>query len=179
MIKLVDHVNTQGDAAPYNLRIVALHLCCNYLSGPLSKHLASMPTALLEAFIALATSNLLDTGHTNVRVAAASLAFNLAAAHYHARVENKSDDFSSEQQVELIAAAAETLKNETESAEAATGLMLALALLVYMVPLDSDAVDLCKAIDVPGIVTNKKEFVMKSDGTKEAITLLTKGLLQA
>jgi len=50
---------------------------------------------------------------------------------------------------------------------------------VYMVPLDSDAVDLCKAIDVPGIVTNKKEFVMKSDGTKEAITLLTKGLLQA
>jgi hypothetical protein len=135
-----------------------------------------MPPKLLEGFIQLATTNLLDNSHTNVRVAAASLAFNLAAAHYHARLANKSDDINSEQQVELVAAAAETLKNETQSAEAATGLLLTLALMVYMTPVDSEVLDLCQAIDVAGTAVAKKDFILKSDATKEAITLLTKGL---
>jgi hypothetical protein len=135
-----------------------------------------MPPKLLEAFIQLATTNLLDNSHTNVRVAAASLAFNLAAAHYHARLANKSDDINSEQQVELVAAAAETLKNETQSAEAATGLMLTLALMVYMTPMDSEVLDLCQAIDVSSTAVAKKDFILKSEATKEAITLLVKGL---
>jgi hypothetical protein len=135
-----------------------------------------MPPKLLEGLIQLATTNLLDNSHTNVRVAAASLAFNLAAAHYHARLANKSDDINSEQQVELVAAAAETLKNETQSAEAATGLMLALALMVYMTPADSEVLDLCQAIDVSGTAVAKKDFILRTEATKEAIILLTKGL---
>lgn len=176
MLKLVDFVSRKGDDAPYNLRIVVLHLCCNYLSGPLSKHLARMPEQLLNGMIQLATSNLLDDTHTNVRVAAASLTFNLAAAHYHAKTSNKSEDLNSEQQVEVVAAAAEALKNETKSSEAATGLLLALALMIYMAPLDSDMIELCKAVDVSSNATAKKDFVLKDDDTKEAILVLTKGL---
>jgi hypothetical protein len=173
---LIGYVNEHGEKSPYNLRIVALHLSCNFLSGPLSSHLEMLPEDLLRGLVKLASTSLLDAGHANVRVAAASLAFNLATANHQMRTKHGKEGLSSELQLELVAAVSEALGNESESAEAATGLLLALALIVHMAPLDSEILDLCRALDVSAIASSKKDFANKSEGTKEAAVLLDKGL---
>ncbi|KAJ5690438.1 hypothetical protein N7462_004830 [Penicillium macrosclerotiorum] len=166
-------------SCPYNLRIVALQLACNLFSTPLyPEQLASSTSALRETCLRLATNSLLDS-HSNLRVVAASFAYNIAAFNHNSRFHGKSDLFSEEDQVELAASLLEAISREDQSPEALHGLLFALGLLVYEAPLDGTLVDLCRAMGVSETVAAKskvtilqKEPLLKEVGEE----LLGKGL---
>ncbi|KAL3491680.1 PUL domain-containing protein [Aspergillus germanicus] len=178
--------DSNGDTIlPYNLRIVTLQLACNLFSTPLyTEHLSSNGNTLLKALLHLLPPSLLDT-HNNLRVVAASLAYNLSALNHNARFEGSgsgsgSEPLTEEEQVELTASVAEAINQESASAEALHGLLFALGLLVYEAPGDGAVLDLCRALGVKEVVQGKAgvEGVEKSSGAlvKEMGVLLGRGL---
>ncbi|KAJ0418393.1 putative thioredoxin [Aspergillus carlsbadensis] len=166
---------------PYNLRIVTLQLACNLFTTPLyTEHLSSNSSTLLKALLHLLPPSLLDT-HSNLRVVAASLAYNLSALNHNARFEGSgSECLTEEEQVELTASVAEAINQESASAEALHGLLFALGLLAYEAPGDGAVLDLCRALSVKEVVQGKAgvEGVEKSSGAllKEVGVLLGRGL---
>ncbi|GCB19155.1 desumoylating isopeptidase 1 [Aspergillus awamori] len=163
---------------PYNLRIVMLQLCCTLFSTPLYRDQLTTSSSLLPTLLHLTTSSLLDS-HTNLRVVAASLAYNLAALNHNARFAGHADPLSEENQVELTASLVEAITQEEESQEALHGLLFALGLLIYEASPDSAVVDLCKAMGIAETVVAKRnvEKVAKEPLIKEVgEELLMKGL---
>jgi desumoylating isopeptidase 1 len=131
---------------------------------------------LLRAVIGLASMSLLDGDHATARVAAASLAFNVAAANQVARAAKiPTHAVAEEVQIELVAAVVEALRAEESSKEAVAGLVMALGLSVYMAPMDGEVVDLCRALEVPEVIKGKQKLI-EGAGAKEAVDILTKGL---
>ncbi|KAI9878621.1 MAG: hypothetical protein M1830_000388 [Pleopsidium flavum] len=176
LVPLLGYVNNLP-TCPYNLRIVTLQMTCNLFTTPLyppqilSSPILSAPTILL-----LSTS-LLDSKHPNVRVAAASLAFNIAAHNHKQRLQNDCETLPESQQVEIVASLLEAISAETESEEGLKGLLLALGLMVYCAPVEGEVVDVCKAMDAGGTVSGKEARFGK-DGLVGEIggELLGKGL---
>ncbi|KAK4998759.1 hypothetical protein LTR66_002059 [Elasticomyces elasticus] len=151
---LIDHVNNLENC-PYNLRLVTTQLACNLFSTPLyPKHLLDGASALGPSLIRLVADGLLDVEHANLRSAAASLAFNLAAANYRVRRQEQREGLSDSELTELVASLLHTLYEQTE---AVRQLVLALGYLVYCAPLDSVLVELCRAMDAMGAVEAKKD----------------------
>ena len=158
ILKILSFVNALGDECPYNLRIVTLQMACNLFISPLfPPQLLSNP-ALCGPLIQLITTSLLDTSHAPVRVAAASLAFDLAAFNHLQRLESQPDLLTEGAQVELVASLLEAVGREQESKEGLHGLVLALGLLIYAAPVDGEVLDLCRAMDAKGVVSAKKEI---------------------
>ncbi|KAF9891803.1 hypothetical protein FE257_003284 [Aspergillus nanangensis] len=156
---------TELDSCPYNLRIVMLHLACNLFSTPLypdhvlnsSSSSSSSSSRLRETLLQLVTGCLLDS-HSNLRVVAASLAYNLAAHNHNARFSGQQPDrLTEEEQMELTASLVEAIGQEEESPDALHGLVLALGLLVYEAPVEGSVVDLCKAMGIAETVRAKKD----------------------
>lgn len=145
-------------SCPYNLRIVALQLVCNLFSTPLYPEQLTSPSSVLrETCLRLATNSLLDS-HSNLRVVAASFAYNLAAFNHNARFDGKPDLLPEEDQVELTASVLEAVSREEQSLEALHGLLFALGLFVYEAPLDGTLIDLCRAMAVKDTVTGKSKI---------------------
>ncbi|KAL4802170.1 PUL domain-containing protein [Aspergillus unguis] len=147
----------EKEETPYNLRIVTLQLACNLFTSPLyTNHLAGS-SELRPTLLSLLTSSLLDS-HTNLRVVAASLAYNLSALNHNARFESAKDEpLSEEEQVGLTASVSEALAQEESSAEAIHGLLFALGLLIYAAPVDGAIMDLAGALDLKSTVDAKKD----------------------
>ncbi len=98
---------------------------------------------------------LLDASHPTTRVAAGSLAFNLAVSNYSVRREQTEEALAEGEQVELAASILETLVEE-KSEDAAQVLLLALGYLVYCAPEDGELADLCKAMGAKKTVRGVK-----------------------
>lgn len=164
---------------PYNLRIVALQLACNLFSTALYPDQLTSPTSpLRETCLRLAINSLLDS-HSNLRVVAASFAYNLAAYNHNARFDGKPDSLAEEDQVELTASLLEAVSREEESTEALHGLLFALGLFVYEAPLDGALIELCRAMGVAQNVQAKSQIaaVQKEPLLKEiGVELFGKGL---
>lgn len=142
---------------PYNLRIVAMQLACNLFSTPLYPEQIALPLSpLRETCLRLATNSLLDS-QSNLRVVAASFAYNLSAFNHNIRFDGKPDPISEEDQVELTASLLEAVSREEQSVEALHGILFALGLLVYEAPLDGSLVDLCRAMDVSETIKDKSQ----------------------
>jgi hypothetical protein len=174
---MLAHVNDLEDAAPYNLRIVALQLICNLFGSRVSSALAESQPDLISVCISLTSKNLLDAEHDTARVAAAGVAFNIAAANQIVRAKNGKESMNLDGQIELAAALIEALSREEKSKDTLSGLVMALGLLVYMAPLDGDVVELLGALEVNtalDLLTKKKLI----DGTseKEAIGIIKASL---
>ena len=141
---------------PYTLRIVTLHMACNLFTSSLfppkllSNH--DLSTLLLQ----LVTTSLLETGHPPVRVAAASLAFNIAAFNHAQRLGEHRDPLPESSQVELLASLLEAVGRERESKEGLRGLFLAAGLLRYASPKGGEVEDLCEAVGAKDIVVESK-----------------------
>lgn len=177
ILRLVKHVNMLAEEAPYNLRIVSLHVACNLFASPLASHVVLTKQSLVKELITLVTTSLLDEGHHNVRIAAASLAFNISGANHRSRMEKQVDSLSDSDQVELVASILEALGREGESKEAAKGLVLALGFLVYCAPQEGELLDLCRAMEASEIVRGKVTLSGDDATVKEiAEELLVKGL---
>ena len=154
--KILSYVNKLGDDCPYNLRIVTLQMACNLFISPLFPSQLLSNSAMCDPLVHLVTASLLDTSHAPVRVAAASLAFNMAAFNHVQRLEAKADLLGESAQVELVASLLEAVGREEESKDGLRGLVLALGLLAYGAPVDGEVLDLCRAMDAKGVVAAKK-----------------------
>jgi hypothetical protein len=169
---MINHVtSTLGEAAPYNLRIVTLQLSCNLLSNSMAKHVLFSPesSAMVQDLVNLVTANLLDKDHAPARVAAASLAFNLAALNHKQRV-SESEELSADSQLELVAALIEAFGNEDEDeeSEVLVGVTMVLALFVYLAPVDGEVLELGKTMDLGQTAKARKSIILKNSASGEA-----------
>jgi desumoylating isopeptidase 1 len=173
---LISYVNSLTDC-PYSLRLVALQMACNLFTTPLYPiHILKCPK-LNESIVQLITTSLLDDKHHNVRVAAASLVFNIATANSKLRTEEHLESLPEGQQVELAASLLEAIGVEEESPEALKGFLLAFGYLVYCAPKDGELVDLLKSMDARGTVIAKRELFPGEALVKDiGDVLLGKGL---
>ena len=141
---------------PYTLRIVTLHLACNLFTSPLFPPKLLSDQVLSTPLLQLVTSSLLDTGHPPVRIAAASLAFNIAATNHMRRTAEQEDLLPESGQVELVASLLEAMGRERESKDGLRGLLLAVGLLKYAAPQGGEVDDLCEAVGAREIVAEAK-----------------------
>ena len=98
---LIKHVNGL-DSCPHNLRLVTLHLACNLFTSPLYvKELMKTGNSLSPVLVEFIASSLLDASHPTTRVAAASLAFNMAVSNYRIRREEDREALADGEQVRI------------------------------------------------------------------------------
>jgi hypothetical protein len=109
----------------------------------------------------LITTSLLDDKHHNVRVAAASLSFNIALANSRIRSEEHRDSLSESVQIELAASLLEAISIEEGSPEALKGFLLAFGYLVYCTSKDGALVDLLTTMEAQSTVLAKKRLFPK------------------
>ncbi|KAI5303081.1 hypothetical protein KEM56_000055 [Ascosphaera pollenicola] len=155
--KTVTTLLSQADSVPdcpYALRLVLTQLACNQFSSPVYPTKIFSSSALRESCIRLATSSMLDS-HSTLRTAAVSLIYNLASYNHNARLDEKPDPLSEIEQVELAASLIESIGNESESVETLHGLLLSLGMIVYCAPVDSEVLDLCRAMEASNVVLEK------------------------
>ena len=155
--KVLNTVNRLDTSCPYQLRIVTLQMACNLFTSQLFPiKLYSEPSYSIP-LVQLVTSSLLDNEHPPVRVAASSLAFNMAASNHQRRLQGKADFLSEGSQVELVASLLEAIGRERESKEGMRGLLLAVGLLKYMAALKGELDDLCEAVAAKDVITEAKK----------------------
>ncbi|XDG01802.1 hypothetical protein ABKA04_001417 [Annulohypoxylon sp. FPYF3050] len=171
---IVDAVN-QDSECPYALRLVTLQMASNLFSSHLYADQILGNPRLRSAITQLISSSFLDDKHSTVRVAATSLMFNVASANLKKRLES-GDIFPEEEQVELAASLLEAISQEESSKEALDGMLLALGLMTYCLPLEGELIDLLRSMDAQGTVL-AKEKLFKTDLTRDVgQVLLGKGL---
>ncbi|KAI1076075.1 P-loop containing nucleoside triphosphate hydrolase protein [Whalleya microplaca] len=156
VITILDKVNSDSEC-PYALRLVTLQMACNLFSSPLYPDQILGPAETLRSAITqLISTSFLDDGHSNVRVAATSLFFNIAAATCAKREESK-DVLPEGDQVELAASALEAISQEESSKEVLHGILMALGFLAYCMPLEGELIDLLRSMDAQGTVLAKRK----------------------
>ncbi|KAH8599731.1 PUL domain-containing protein [Bisporella sp. PMI_857] len=155
--QLISYVNSLKNC-PYALRLVALQLSCNLFSSPLYPQHILCCRMLTEPIVQLITTSLLDDTHHNVRVAAASLSFNIATANSSSRSKQRREALPEGDQVEIAASLLEAIEVEAESSEALKGYLLAFGNFVFCAPKNGELVDLLKTMDAQSTVLNKKKL---------------------
>jgi desumoylating isopeptidase 1 len=176
MITVLDRVDSLADC-PYALRLVTLQMACNLFSSPLYLDQILGYEKLRAPITQLVSASFLDDSHSNVRVAAASLLFNLALANSHKRREGPGDILPEGDQVELAASVLEAISQESSSTEALEGMLLALGLLSYRLPLDGELAELLRMMDAEdAILGKKKDFPTMQLINEVGKELLGKGL---
>lgn len=154
---IISYVNGLENC-PYSLRLVALQMACNLFSSPLyPNHILSCPN-LTTPIMQLVTTSLLDDKHQTVRIAAASLSFNITTANNKLRAQEHREGLSEGDQVELAASLLEAINVEEETPEALKGFLLALGYLTYLTPGDGELVELLKIMDAQSTVLSKKKI---------------------
>ena len=149
---LIRHVN-ELETCPHSLRLVTIHLACNLFGSSLyAKEMLRPNSDLTQLLVQLITSSLLDASHSTVRVAASSLAFNLATANYRVRREEGREALDDSVQVELAASIIESLSGEDNN-DAKKALLLSLGYLVHFAPEGGELMDLVQALDAKSIVS--------------------------
>lgn len=167
VLSLLSYVNNLSTGCPYALRLVTLQMACNLFSSPLYPDQVLTHRGLQGAVTMLVSSSFLDDGHSNVRVAAASLLFNVALANSRRRRRRGGGGGEEDEgggggalpagdQVELAASLLEAVAQEEESPEALRGMLLALGHLAYLAPLDGELVDLLRTMDAADTVLGKR-----------------------
>lgn len=156
VLSLLTYVNNLLTNCPYALRLVTLQMACNLFSTPLYPEQVLTHKGLQGAVTMLISSSFLDDNHSNVRVAAASLLFNVALANSRKRRAGADDALPESDQIELAASLLEAIAQEEESPEALKGMLLALGYLTYLAPLEGELVDLLRTMDATDTVLGKK-----------------------
>lgn len=177
LISLLTYVNDLTTDCPYALRLVSLQMACNLFSTPLYPDQILAHDGLRTALTTFVSSSFLDSNHSQVRVAAASLLFNVALSNSQKRRAGQADGLPESDQIELAAALLEAVSQENESAEALRGMLLALGYLAYLAPLDGELVDLLRTMEADKTVMAKKAMFKDLPLVEEVgSVLLGKGL---
>ncbi|KAL1878070.1 hypothetical protein VTK73DRAFT_8121 [Phialemonium thermophilum] len=179
VLALLEHVNGL-EKCPYALRLVTLQTTCNLFSSPLYLDQILAHNKLRPAITSLISTSFLDDSHSNVRVAAASLLFNISLSNSAKRRQGPGDTLHESDQVELAASVLEAISQEEISSEALEGMLRALGYLVYLLPLDGELADLLRTMDAHDtVLAKKKQFPNMALITEIGDELLGKGLKKA
>lgn len=157
VVAVLEHVNGLTSTCPYALRLVTLQMACNLFSSALFAEQVLRHDRLRAAVTQLVSASFLDEGHSNVRVTAASLMFNVALANSKARSEGPGDGLPEGDQVEMAASVLEAIGQEEASKEALEGMLMALGFLVYRMPLDGELAELLRMMEAGGLVLARGE----------------------
>ena len=149
---IIKKVIQLDNACPYQLRIVTIHLACNAFSTPLLRSKLRADQKFSTAVLHLITTSLLDSLHQPIRIAAASLAFNLVSANHLKRLEDEDELIAESDQVELMASLLETMNKGEDSKESLKGVLLASGLLKYRAPREGELDQLCQAVGAKDIL---------------------------
>lgn len=160
VLAILSSVVDAGDNCPYTARIVTVQLACNLFTSTLFADKLLTDHTLSSILFQLVTSALLDETHAPIRVAAASLAFNIAACNHLRRLSEEDDLLPESGQVELMASLLEAVGRE-ESKEGLKGLLLAVGLLAYGAPQGGELADVCRALDAKEVVRGKIDMDME------------------
>ena len=173
---LLQYVNGLS-SCPYALRLVTLQMACNLFSSPLYPDQILESATLRTPITNLLSSSFLDDDRSNIRVAAASLLFNVSVANSARRNDGRGDGLPEGDQIELAASTLEAILQEEKSSEALEGMLLALGYLVYRLPLDGELADLLRTMVAEDTVLGKqKRFKDMRLITEVGSELLGKGL---
>ncbi|EGD92263.2 hypothetical protein H113_00161 [Trichophyton rubrum MR1459] len=181
ILTLMSRANDLADTQ-YNQQLVMTHLACNLFTSHLYLTQLSSHDALRHTCIKLATNALLDH-RSSLRATGTSLIFNLAAANHNKRLLDppEAESLLEADQFELVASVVEAIRAEKESPETLHGLLLSLGLLVHHAPVGGEVVELCRALEVESIISEKmavdafkKEKALLQEIGKE---LIGKGLI--
>ena len=162
LTSILTHVTTNTSEDNYPLRLVTLHMACNLFTTPLYPPILLSTPSILSLLTTLLTPSLLSESHAPLRVAAASLLYNIALSNARARASSGTDLLPEAEQVELCAAVVEAVGREEGSKEALEGLLRGLGWLVYLYrsPLtegEGELVDLLRAMEARRVVMAKGE----------------------
>ncbi|MCJ1480136.1 hypothetical protein MMC06_000290 [Schaereria dolodes] len=160
ILAILSHIDTLDDKCPYSLRIVGLQMACNLFTSPLYPPQLLSDLSLCQPLISLVTSSLLDAEHAPIRVAAASLAFNITAFNHLRRLEQEADLLLESAQVELTASLLEAIGREEESKDGVKGLLLSLGLVAYGANPEGELRDMMVAMGAKDVVEGKKELLV-------------------
>lgn len=149
-------ISILGEDCPYPLRIVTLQMACNLFTSQLFPPQLLGNSAVSGPLVQLVTSSLLDTSHPPICVAAASLAYNIAAFNHLQRLDGTGDVLPEGAQVELMASLLEALGRTVETKDELRGLLLAVGLFAYSSPKDEEVADLCDALGAKAIISKVK-----------------------
>ncbi|POS80206.1 thioredoxin [Diaporthe helianthi] len=176
ILSLISYVNGLKEC-PYALRLVTLQMACNLFTTPLYPDHILRHEGLRSAVTGLVSASFLDDNHSNVRVAAASLLFNVALVNNRKRRMSQDDTLPEADQIELAASLLEAIAQEGDSTEALQGMLLALGYLTYLAPLDGELVDLLRVMAADDTV-KQKESTFKDLALVQEVgdELLGKGL---
>ncbi|RMY87403.1 hypothetical protein D0862_10696 [Hortaea werneckii] len=158
---LINHVNQLGPTCPHNLRLVTLQLACNIFVSPLSIRALLLPPLRRDN---TALPSLL---HPRRSLLARIQPFSIQLLPPPRTLrgggkEEEEEAVPENLQVELAASLVESLgtseeeeeeeKKQKEGEEATKGQLLALGYLLFFAPVEGEVVDLCRALDVKGVV---------------------------
>lgn len=172
VLAILTTVNLAADDCPYTLRIVTVQLACNLFTSPLFSSQLLSNSTLATPLIHLVASSLLDSTHSQIRVAASSLAFNIAARNHVQRLDGKDDLLHVDAQVELMASLIEAVGREEESKESLRGVLLAIGLLAYGAPQGGELLEVCKLLEARNIVDGKKGFDKELEGLIKEVAMV-------
>jgi len=176
VLSVLDYVNGLREC-PYALRLVSLQMACNLFSSPLYPDQILGHDRLRAAITMLISTSFLDDSHSTVRVAAASLMYNVSLSNSQKRKAGPGDALPEGDQIELAASTLEAISQEESSAPALEGMLQALGHLVYCLPLDGDLSDLLRTMDAEDTVMSKrKHFPDMALVSEIGAELLGKGL---
>ncbi|KAL8713444.1 MAG: hypothetical protein Q9225_006770 [Loekoesia sp. 1 TL-2023] len=167
VIKILSKPTALGEQCPYSLRIVTLQLACNLFSSSILATQLLQDPNLCNPLVQLIISSLHNNDHPPVRVAVASLAFNMAACNHVRRLDERGDLMLESFQVELMASLLEFISLETENKDSIRGLLTAIGLLAYGAPIQGELLELCKALGAKETVHAKRAF---SDDLKDLVS---------
>lgn len=174
VLAILTKVSGLGESCPHNLRIVTVQMACNlFTSSMFPPKLLSDSNSLIP-LLHLVTTSLLDIDHSPVRVSAASLAFNIAAANHLRRLSEEEDLLPESSQVELVAGLLEAIGKERESKEGLSGLLLAVGLIKYAAPKGGEVDDLCEAVGAKDIVAEAKGAFQEINELAKEVELVMK-----
>ncbi|KAL7795433.1 DUF862 domain-containing protein [Trichoderma ceciliae] len=175
-VGILNAVNEQSEC-PYALRLVTLQMACNFFSTSLFPDEILRNEHLRGPITRLISTSFLDDGHSNTRVAASSLLFNIALADRKSRLGEAKPSLPDEDLIELAASVVEAIAQEETSPEALQGMLSALGHLVYYTSLHGELADLLRALDAEGTVLAKeKAFPNEALIAEVGNELLGKGL---
>jgi len=163
-------VHPTAEGVPYNRSLCTLHAACNVFTaatGLLSSSGILTNETLIGDWTRWISIGLSDREHVTLRVAAASLAFNVSTTLMQARMSSGSstdtkDIMPDPLQVELAAALIQGLSDEMESADVVKLIALSLGRLMYVQPPGAELRDLYEALEVKEVVA-KASPVKKED----------------
>lgn len=156
VLAILSKVINLDSSCPYQLRIVTIQMACNLFSSPLFPPKLTSDSDYSAPLIQLVSTSLLSSDHPPIRVAAASLAFNIAAFNHQQRLLDHDDPLPEGSQVELVASALEAISKERESKDGLRGLLLSVGLLKYRAQKEGEVNDLCEAVGAKDIVKEAK-----------------------